>query len=222
MKTNKGCKSSDSQQKQQTSKHMYLDSLFDAAHVDALNFCGLLVVTMPWKSFYQGCLFCGPSSATEIPIFKRFKAVWKGIAHENFRSLDLKEGCETFKEATTKFTREVIGADRQVRDDYQELIKLMLISLGSSLPAIHWRAPGPVHNSRWMAKLLYSMKIVLFREQGHVFNLTKAEESRLHRFFAFLALLYAKAWAEAPFVAEAPRTDLQFWNDIGKFEKMIQ
>jgi len=79
--------------------------------------------------------------------------------------LNLKEGCETFKEATTKFMREVIGGDRQVRDDDQELIELMLISLGSPPPAIHWRAPGPVHHSRWMVKLLYSMKIVLFREQ---------------------------------------------------------
>src|SRR6218665_790314 len=75
-------------------------------------------------------LCCGPSSAPEIPIFKRFKAIWKGIAHENFRSLDLKEGCETLNEATTKFMREVIGGDRQVRDNDQNLIELMLISLG--------------------------------------------------------------------------------------------
>ena len=64
------------------------------------------------------------------------------------------------------------------------------------------------------------MKIVLFREQWHVFNLTKAEESRLYRFFVFGALLYAKAWTEAPFIAETPRTDLQLWIGIGKFEKI--
>jgi len=51
-------------------------------------------------------------------------------------------------------------------------------------------------------------------------NLTKAEESRLHRFVVFGALLYAKAWTEAPFGAEAPRTDLQIWIDMGKFEKI--
>src|SRR6218665_3803528 len=105
------------------------------------------------------------SSAPEIPIFKRFKAVWKGIAHENVRSLDLEEGCEIFKEATTKFIREVIGSDRQVRDDYQELIELTLISIGRPPPAIHWRAPGSVHFSRWMAKLLYAMKIIIFIEK---------------------------------------------------------
>ncbi len=33
-------------------------------------------------------------------------------------------------------------------------------------------------------------------------------------------LLYAKAWTEAPFGAEAPRTDLQLCIDIGKFEKI--
>src|SRR6218665_3151326 len=110
-------------------------------------------------------LCCGSASAPEIPIFKRFKAVWKGIAQDNFRGLNLKEGC--YKEATTKFIREVIGGDRQVRDDDQELIELMLISLGLPPPVIHWGAPGPVHHSRWMVKHLhvYSLKIVLFREQ---------------------------------------------------------
>ena len=32
-------------------------------------------------------------------------------------------------------------------------------------------------------------------------------------------LLYASAWTEAPFGAEAPRTDLQRWINIGKSEK---
>jgi len=54
----------------------------------------------------------------------------------------------------------------------------------------------------------------------HVFNLTKADESRLHRFVVFGVPLYAKTWTEAPFGAEAPRADLQLWIDIKKFEKI--
>jgi len=58
----------------------------------------------------------------------------------------------------------MLERDRQVRDDYQELIELTMVILGSppelvswsltslfsSSPpeAIHWISPGPVHHAR--------------------------------------------------------------------------
>ena len=112
--------------------------------------------------------------------------------HENFQSIPLEEGCESFKESTVAFLRDVIVGQRQIRDDYQELIELTMIILDCPPPTIHWRAPDPVHHARWMAKLLYAMKIILFQDQRDVFNLTKVEESRLQRFVLFGALLYTK------------------------------
>ena len=35
-----------------------------------------------------------------------------------------------------------------------EVIELTLIVLGHPPSTIHWRAPGPVHRARWMAKLI--------------------------------------------------------------------
>jgi len=163
---------------------------------------------------------CGPSSAPDIPIFKRFRAVWAGIVHSNYRIMDLKEGCETFQQSTLQFLRQIIGSHRQIRDDYQELIELTMVILGSPPPIIHWRSPGPVHHARWMAKLLYAIKIILFRDQRDVFQLTKAEETRLQRFVLFGALLYSKSWTNAPFAAEAPAEDLQLWTDLKKYEKI--
>ena len=95
-----------------------------------------------------------------------------------------------------------------------------MLVLGSEPFKIHWRAPGPVHHARWMAKLLYAMKIFLFRDQREVFSLTRNEETQIKRFVQFGALLYTKAWTEAPLAAEAPRGDMQLWLDTGKYQVM--
>ena len=79
----------------------------------------------------------------------------------------------------------MLAEHSHIRDDYQELIELTLIVLGSPPTTIHWRAPGPVSHARWMAKLLYAMKIYLFRNQRHVVKLTMKEEAQLQRIVLF-------------------------------------
>ena len=140
------------------------------------------------------------------------------MTHENYRDLEIDEKTYIFRESTVSFLSEVTQKELKIRDDYQELIELTMIVLGSPPAKIHWRAPGPVHHARWMAKLIYGIKIFLFRDQRHVFNLTKKEENQLHRFVQFGALLYTKVWIEAPLAAEAPGNDLVLWVDLGKYE----
>ena len=108
-------------------------------------------------------LCCGPSNSPYIPIFKRFKAAWEGVTRENFRALEVTSGTESFHETALAFLKEF--AERksysETRDDYQELIELTMVVLGNQPAIIHWRAPGPIHHARWMAKLLYAIKIDL-------------------------------------------------------------
>jgi len=165
-------------------------------------------------------LCCGSSSAPDIPIFKRFRAAWPGIVHNNYCTLDLKKGYKFLRQSTLQFLVQVIGSGRQIRDDYQELIELTLVILGSAPQPIHWRSPGPAHHARWMAKPLYAMKIILFRHQTDTFQLTKAEETRLERFSVFGVLLYSKSWTEAPLAAKAPSSDLQLWTDLKHYEQI--
>ena len=73
-----------------------------------------------------------------------------------------------------------------------------------------------------MGKLLYAIKIYLFRDQRDTFSLTKKEETQIHRFVQFGALLYTKAWTQAPLAAEAPGQDLSLWIDLGKYESVDQ
>lgn len=63
-----------------------------------------------------------------------------------------------------------------------ELIQLTLTVLGNPPNKIQWRAPGPVHHARWMAKLIYAIKIFLFRDQQNSFNLTQKDIRQLERF----------------------------------------
>ena len=53
------------------------------------------------------------------------------------------------------------------RDDYRELLELTTIIFfaGISPRGIHFRYPGAVHCARWMARAIYSIKMVLFRSQ---------------------------------------------------------
>jgi len=71
----------------------------------------------------------GPSSARDIPVFKHFRVVWAGIVHNDYHSLDLKEGCESLKLAALQFLAQTITKERQIRDDCQELIELTMIIL---------------------------------------------------------------------------------------------
>jgi hypothetical protein len=53
---------------------------------------------------------------------------------------------------------------KQTRGDYKEIIELALIVLGvPPKPGYKFKAPGANHRARWMARVLYTLKIYLFR-----------------------------------------------------------
>ena len=110
----------------------------------------------------------------------------------------------------------------QRSDEYIELIELTMLVVGSQPATIHWTAPGPIHHAQWMAKLLSVIKIYLFSDQRDTFSLTKKEETQIHRFVQFGALLYTKAWTKAPLATEAPGQDLSLWTDLEKYESVDQ
>ena len=163
---------------------------------------------------FEICL--GPSCSPEIPLFKRFKAVWGGIVTSDFNGFDDFNDSE-LNNLRTETIRYLSSSVKQCRDDYQELIELTLVILNNPPARIHWRAPGPVHHARWMAKLLYALKIYLFREQRDTFKLTKGEEKGIERFVKFGALVYSKAWVLAPQATEAAHQDLILWRALKSY-----
>ena len=60
--------------------------------------------------------------------------------------MDLKAGCEYFKESDVQFLRDVISGEKQIRDDYQELTELIIL-LGCLPPTVYCSALGPVQHA---------------------------------------------------------------------------
>ena len=100
----------------------------------------------------------------------------------------------------------------QPRDDYQELLELSIIVLGG-VPkrVIRFHRPGALRHARWIAKLIYGLKIYLFRAQ---FKLEVKELLGLSRFVRFAVNIYIPAWFVAPLAASAPAHDLAFAKSL--------
>src|SRR5678816_1566154 len=82
-----------------------------------------------------------------------------------------------------------------------------MIFLGGVPPrGIRFIAPGAMHHARWMSKVLYSLKIWMFRSQFH----RPKEAKGLRDICIFAVRLYLKIWITAPLAAAAPQNDLRF------------
>ena len=113
------------------------------------------------------------TSGPDVAIFKRFKQAWKNIKKDDFSPTVQDEEAERYlsnvsiekKLSIINFLKKCLQ-DSQPRDDYKELLELCLIYLGEQTPSgIRFKAPGAFHHARWMAKLIYSIKIWLIRDQ---------------------------------------------------------
>jgi len=60
------------------------------------------------------------------------------------------------------------AGNEEPRDDYAELLRVALVAVskGDFIPGgVHFSPPGAYHCARWMAKRLYCLKMLCFREQ---------------------------------------------------------
>lgn len=156
-----------------------------------------------------------------ITLFKyKIKCVIRHLFYkEHLSYLPVQIQANDFKKSTIDFLQRSDIWQEQVRDDYKELIELTLTVLGMPPTVIHWRAPGSVHRARWMAKLIYAIKIYLFHDQEMI-PLSNNEKVQLERFVHFGALIYAKSWFSAPLATEAPAQDLQLWYNLKDYEQI--
>lgn len=104
----------------------------------------------------------------------------------------------------------------QPRDDYKELLQLSLYFLGEKLPEKNgFKKPGACHRARWMSKIIYSIKIVLFCSQ---FELKDTELSNLEHFTLFIMRVYLKPWFTSTDASGAPRNDSNFIKNLNGYK----
>ncbi|KAG0717582.1 hypothetical protein GWK47_054119 [Chionoecetes opilio] len=121
------------------------------------------------------------------------------------------------KKECKEILQRILRSEKPPRADYREMAELTLIVLGDTPPrGIHWSRPGAIHQARWMARNLYSMKMFMFAEQ-----LEYDEETvvKLERLNLFLGLFYTPMWMSSTLAADAPANDLQFMKDMMKFKR---
>ena len=205
--------------------------------------CALLEEKLRKKLFYFACchhvmeLIIGkvfhismgiPSSSPEVPLFKRFQEYWGCIDKEKFEA-GLKEDnikilLQDIKDEILEFaTRQESPSKTSVsapgpRDDYLEFIELVIIFLGGiPVRGIRFRLPGAIHHARWMSKVIYSLKIFIFRSQ---FKLTKMENTGLRDICVFIIRIYFKAWITASVTETSPYNDFQLMNKLLEYTKI--
>ncbi|XP_036340152.1 uncharacterized protein LOC118749459 [Rhagoletis pomonella] len=160
------------------------------------------------------------SSGPEVSIFKRFPNQWPtidqkkfliGIAHKNIPPILREKSNKILQFVQQKLTED------HCRDDYKELLELVCIFLGGTPPrGIKFYKPGAIHEARFMSKAIYSLKIVMFKNQ---IKLTAKKEKGSTAVSVFVAVLYVKYWFTASDVISAPRNNFQFLLDLKLYEK---
>lgn len=184
----------------------------------------------------------GPSTGPDIKLFQKFASNWQQMDKTSYESglsdPEIATALVPISEDIIQFAQDQLS-NFQPREDYRELLILVLIFLGVDTTAGNIRAPGAFHRARWMAKLIYCVKIFIFRSQ---FHLTSGELSGLRKFliftfqvckkiylfmstvyhidflFKYLIQIYLKVWYTAPSPVAAPRTDLNLLKDLLEYK----
>lgn len=157
----------------------------------------------------------GTSTGPEILIFKRFKEQWLFVDQDRFQVASTDHSVETmvapFRTDIIEFAKTHLQS-KQPRDDYREFLELSILFLGDvPVRGVRFQVPGAMHRARWMAKVIYAIKMWLFRGQ---FKMTPSEERGIREVATFSVLVHLRAWMTAPLTAEAPLNDFRLMGQL--------
>ena len=115
---------------------------------------------------------------------------------------------------------------QQKRDDYLEFVELSLVFL-DGYPEdrpFSFKQLGAMHRARWMAKVLYSIKISLLQNQiaqlatGKITS--RHQPEKIRDFVTFVALIYSSWWLQCSVAIDAPWNDLQFFKNLLQYSQV--
>ncbi|KAL7636939.1 UNVERIFIED_CONTAM: hypothetical protein RMT77_012697 [Armadillidium vulgare] len=157
------------------------------------------------------------SSVLNISIFTRFKNHYLQLLPINkadYYYPELPRATEKEQESLANCFCEFLALG-STRGDYQELIELslLLVTKRSEPQQFSMKHPGALHKARWMAKLLYTMKMVLLSgkiiEQFSKSEVATEDQLKiLERFCVFAVSVYLQWWIVCPVATDAPVNDL--------------
>lgn len=164
------------------------------------------------REVFLRMVFNSTTVGPNIPLFERLKKEWNNLDQTFFNigttdDIVKRHINPRMAEEIKHFCFDQL-AKNICRDDYKELLELVVLFLGFNLPnGNRFRKPGASHHARWMAKAIYALKLFMFRDQ---FNISKIELNGIRDVCIFLILIYIKAWFRSNLSIEAPNNDIQF------------
>lgn len=103
------------------------------------------------------------------------------------------------------------------KGDYLEMLELCLIILGKPIPNYIFHVPHACSHARWMAKIIYSLKMYLFR---HQLTFTRAEVNKLKDICMFVCLIDVKPWIQCCIPSNFPYNDLVLMKELAQYSKI--
>ena len=172
------------------------------------------------------------SKSPAVSIFMRFKNNFEMLDSNDLQRVQRKNIMSNSESQSVidllKDTIRDKNSEVFLRGDYKELVEISLFYLDPNSfkeyfgRDFSFKRPGAMHKARWMAKLLYSLKMVLMRDmiakdlpKGAVFRC--GQLNKLNRFVKFVLSVYIPWWIKSPLVAAAPINDTKLLQDISSF-----
>ena len=115
-----------------------------------------------------------------------------------------------------QFCKNALSSGILGRDDYKDCAETVLLVLGHPPDNYTFKSPIGISKTRWMAKIVYGLKIFLFRD---ALKLPGDEKNKFERFIIFICLYYVKHWITAPVASDAPLNDLTLFKDMLDYEQ---
>lgn len=149
------------------------------------------------------------TTSPDIPLFKKLRENWKNVDPKKIQNYPKKLSYLEVSEINKllEFYRTAL-TEKISKDDYRELIELSIIFLGGDTEhKFKIRPPGAMHQARWMAKVIYSIKISLLSSQ---FTISNKDKTALLDVCLFIVTSYVKPWLQCNLAIKAPYQDLYF------------
>lgn len=139
------------------------------------------------------------SRSPNLNLFVRFKAEWNNINSNEFEfAIESDEISKLFnhteKNELIEFILHQYSLQNHSRKDYIEFLELALIFLGIkkvNTKSLKIRPPGALHRARFMARVIYCLKIFALKKQ---FEMSVTELKGLTEFNLFVVKIYLKNW----------------------------
>ena len=148
----------------------------------------------------------GSDHSPETTLFKNFQAAWANINKEDYETLHLSEELlQEQREGVLRDLHVITGvsseASSEIRADYKECADLTVKVLQGSPSQAAFSKPGACHKARWMANVLYGIKMFMFRSQLlRLGVITEELSEKLRRFTVYVTLYYVREWLQVPWL----------------------